>query len=98
MRDRQLPIEGLHVKMPTAITASMDNPTLEIQSMTLLTSHAAQLKVSCRDHGVCLTFYVSATWPAQSAAVTIPPGLGHTVVQGGEAKLERHTPSEPSLR
>jgi hypothetical protein len=98
MRDRQLPIEGLHVNMPTAITASMENPSLEIQSMTLLTSHTAQLKVSCREHGVCLAFYVSAAWPAQSAAVILPPGLGHTVVQTGESKQERATRSEPTLR
>jgi hypothetical protein len=98
MRDRQLPVEGLRVTMPTSITASMENPSLEIQSMTLLTSHTAQLKVSCREHGVCLAFYVSATWPAQSSAVTMPPGLSHTVVQPGELKQERATRSEPTLR
>jgi hypothetical protein len=98
MRDRQLPIEGLHVTMPTSITASIDHPSLEIQSMTLLTSHTAQLKVSCRERGVCLAFYVSATWPAQSATVILPPGPDHTIMQAGEAKLERATRSEPTLR
>jgi len=99
MRDRQLPIEGLRVIMPTSITASLDHPSLEIESMTLLSPHTAQLKVSCREPGVCLAFYVSATWPAQSVAVTMPPGLGHTIVQAGEAKLERAaTRSEPTLR
>src|SRR5665213_423857 len=98
MRDRRLPIEGLHVTMPTSITASVDHPSLEIQSMTLLTPHTAQLKVSCREHGACLAFYVSATWPAQSAPVVLPPGPDHAVVQAGEAKLERATRSEPTLR
>ena len=36
MRDRQLPIEGLHVIMPASITATLDHPELEIESMTLL--------------------------------------------------------------
>jgi len=99
MRDRQLPIEGLHVTMPALITASIDHPSLNIESMTLLSPRNAQLKVSCRERGVCLAFYVSATWPAQSATVTLPPGLGRTDVQTGEAKLERTaTRSEPTLR
>jgi hypothetical protein len=87
MRDRQLPIDGLHVTMPTSITASIDHPSLNIESMTLLTPHNAQLKVSCRERGVCLAFYVSATWPAPSATVTLPPGLGHSSGQAGDAKL-----------
>jgi hypothetical protein len=99
MRDRQLPIEGLHVTMPTSITASIDHPSLNIESMTLLTPNNAQLRVSCRERGVCLAFYVSATWPAPSATVTMPPGLGHSSGQAGEAKLEHTvTRSEPTLR
>jgi hypothetical protein len=99
MRNSQLPIEGLHVTMPVVITASLDHPELQIESMTLLSPHSAQLKVACREHGVCLAFYVSATWPAQSASVTLPPGLGHTDVQAGEAKLERvAVRHEPALR
>jgi len=99
MRDGQLPIEGLHVTMPASITASLDHPDLEIESMTILSPHSAQLKVACREHGVCLAFYVSATWPAQSAAVTLPPGLGHPDVQTGEAKPERVAARrEPALR
>ena len=99
MRERQLPIEGLHVIMPASITATLDHPNLEIESMTLLSPHSAQLKVACREHGVCLAFYASATWPAQSASVTLPPGLGHTDVQTGGAKLERVAARrDPALR
>jgi hypothetical protein len=89
MHDRQLPVEGLQVTMPTSITASIDHPSLNIESMTLLTPHNAQLKVSCRERGVCMAFYVSATWPAPSATVTLPPGLGHSSGEAGETKPAR---------
>jgi hypothetical protein len=99
MRDRQLPVDGLHVSMPSSITAAIDRPSLQIESVRLLTPHNAQLKVSCRERGACLAFYVSATWSAQSASVSLPPGLGHTDVQTGEAKLEpTATRIAPTLR
>jgi hypothetical protein len=62
MQYRQLPTKGVEVRLAAPITAVSDNPMLEIQSVTQVSSHGAQLKVACRNRTQCLPFYASATW------------------------------------
>jgi hypothetical protein len=67
MQYRQLPTEGVEVRLAAPITAAADNPMLDVQSVTQVNAHSAQLKVVCRNRTQCLPFYVSATWPEASA-------------------------------
>ena len=91
MQYRQLPVEGVQVKLCAPMTASSPNPMLDIQTMTLVGQHGAQLRVACRTRGECLPFYVSVTWPEGADAVHVPAGLAH---QGARTRAE--VPSPPS--
>ena len=76
MRYRQLPTDGVEVRLSAPMTASSVNPMLDIQTMTMVDAHSAQLRIACRVRSECLPFYVAARWPA-ATGLTIPDALTH---------------------
>jgi hypothetical protein len=72
MQNRQLPTEGVEVKIAAPITASIEEPLLDIQTIALLNAHTAQIKMACRNRTECLPFYVSATWSEAPVTPLLP--------------------------
>jgi hypothetical protein len=85
MQGRQLPTEGVQVRLSAPMTSSSASPMLEIQAMTPIGQHGAQLRVACRTRGECLPFYVSVSWPEGAVEVRVPASLAR---QGSRAKNE----------
>ena len=98
MQYRQLPVEGVQIRLSAPITASSASPMLDIQSMTMTDAHHAQMRIACRAHGECLPFYVAAKWPDASATVTVPEGLARKQVQASAPVKLNETPAEGKLR
>jgi hypothetical protein len=73
MEDRQLPTRGVQVSLAAAMTASIEDPPLEVQAVTLLSSHQVRLRISCRDRTQCLSFFAIATYPEDLKPATLKP-------------------------
>jgi len=63
MLGRQLPTRDARIVIAAPITALSENPQLEVQSMQLVSSHELRLRISCRNHAECLSFFALATYP-----------------------------------
>ena len=74
MQHRQLPVEGVQIRLAAPITSSVNNPMLDIESMQRSNSHNAQLRIACRNHTECLSFYVSVTWPESASPGALVAG------------------------
>jgi hypothetical protein len=98
MKYRQLPIEGVQVRLAAPITSSAPNPMLDIQTMTRIDDHNAQLRFACRVRPECLPFYVAVTWPTTAASVTVPGPLAREagLVRGTGQHSE--TPANGAMR
>lgn len=62
MQDRQLPTDGVEVRLAADITSAVTRPALEIQSMVPLNAHEVRLRITCRDRSECLPFFAVATY------------------------------------
>jgi hypothetical protein len=93
MQSRQLPTEGVEVKMPATITSSVAGPSLEIQSIVLLNARTAQIKMTCRNHADCLPFYVSASWPEESAVPAIQTSTLRAASSAQAGTVQEQQPS-----
>ncbi len=98
MEYRQLPVEGVQVRLSAPITASSSNPMLDIQTMTMVGVHSAQLRVACRVHAECLPFYVAATWPDAHTAMTIPGELFRPSVLSSTVAKAIEAPAQDALK
>jgi hypothetical protein len=114
MQQRQLSIDGVQVRIAAPVTAAVPNPTLDIQTFSSVDRQNAQIRIGCRNHTECLSFYVAVTWPAQSATAQPPAAQSQNVDQTNSAPVApgmtastfpaetndlRHTPSpSPTLR
>ena len=100
MQGRQLPTAGVQLRLSAPITALSANPRLEIQSISLTGTSAAELKVACSNRADCTPFYVAAAWPesaptaalAEKAPVSAPISSTPTtdeasIHRGGHATL-----------
>lgn len=63
MEGRQLPTQGVQVRLAAPITSVSASPQLEIQSVALLNPHEMRLRMNCRDRSECLAFFAFATYP-----------------------------------
>ena len=97
MQYRQLPTAGVEVKLAAPITAAADNPMLEIETVTQLGPHSAQLKVGCRTRSQCLPFYVAATWP-EAVPNSTPSSPVHEVEPSHVLQVPAETPSAPTVK
>jgi hypothetical protein len=88
MHMRQLPVEGVQVRIAAPITATVANPMLEIETLTRTDERSAQMRVACRVRSECLTFYVSATWSGAVAKV-VPASLELTPQHEPGEEIER---------
>jgi hypothetical protein len=86
MQNRQLPVEGVQVRIAAPITATVAHPMLEIQTLTRTDAQSAQMRVACRVQSECLTFYVSATW---SGAKVVPASLELTPKHASAEAIEQ---------
>jgi hypothetical protein len=72
MKSRRMPVDGLQVELSAAITASVPNPDLEVQSVSLTGDRHAMLRLACRNSAECIPFYISAAWPQGSEPIALP--------------------------
>lgn len=75
MQGRQLPTQGVQVKMPAPMTSSNANAQLEIKSVTPLNSHQLRMRIGCRVQSDCLPFFALAVFPEDSIAGGMPVKL-----------------------
>ncbi len=77
-------IEGVQVVIAAPMTATVAEPALEIQSITMLTAHRVRLRMACRAHTACLPFFAIATWPERTPPESLPPELRGRSAAGNE--------------
>jgi hypothetical protein len=95
MEQRQLPVNGVQVRLAAPITASVAEPALDIHSLMPGDKHSAQLLVGCRNSAECLPFYVSVSWPVEVDVATLHNSLVHETENGRDAAV-RAVPAEAS--
>ncbi len=71
MLGRQLPTKDARIVIAAPITALSENPQLEVQSMQLVSPHELRLRISCRNHAECLSFFALATYPEPVEPATL---------------------------
>jgi hypothetical protein len=76
MQQRQLSIDGVQVRISAPVTAAVPNPSLDIQNFSSIDRQNAQIRIGCRNHNECISFYVAVTWPAQPSAQQKPAEQG----------------------
>ena len=72
MQARQLPTQGAQIMIAAPITASIEDPQLDIQSVALVSPREIRLRMSCRDHAQCLSFFALASYPQVVSADMLP--------------------------
>ena len=75
MQARQLPTQGAEIKIAARITASIEYPQLDIQSVALVSPREIRLRMSCRNHAQCLSFFAVASYPHMVSAEMLPTKL-----------------------
>ena len=94
----QLPSAGAEIRIAARISSAVADPLLQVQSMSLLSSHTAQLRIVCQNHFDCVPFYVSVVWPEESEDITVPAALSRTPPQSKRPPVAvSATPNSPSL-
>jgi hypothetical protein len=72
MQGRQLPTQGAQIRIAAPITASLENPQLDIQAIALVSPREIRLRMSCRNRTVCPSFFALASYPQVVNADTLP--------------------------
>lgn len=85
MQQRQLSIDGVQVRIAAPVTAAVPNPMLDIQTFSSVDRQNAQIRIGCRNHTECISFYVAVTWPAQSSAAQTPAQQDHQSADNTES-------------
>jgi hypothetical protein len=85
MQGRQLPTQGARIRIAAPITASLENPQLDIQAITLVSPREIRMRMGCRNRAVCPSFFALASYPQVINAATLP------------ARLESTTPTSQTL-
>lgn len=77
MGAKGLTVNGVTVSLATPISATVENPVLEVVSVTPEGERAAQLLVSCRSRLDCPSFYATARWSnaAGNSGISASPGF-----------------------
>ena len=73
MQGRHWPITDVQVRLAAAITATLAEPSLEINSVSTGASHELMLRMGCRVHTECLPFFASAVWPVDAPMPNLFP-------------------------
>jgi hypothetical protein len=63
LADRQVPVQGLEVRIAAPITSAAAIPVLDIQSVAANTSHSARIRFACHVRHECMPFYATVNWP-----------------------------------
>jgi hypothetical protein len=71
MGARGLTVEGVRVTLPAPVQATVENPVLDLVSVTPSGERSAQLLISCRTRSQCPSFYASAKWDGRPAVSTL---------------------------
>jgi hypothetical protein len=91
MKSRRMPVDGLQVALSAEITASVPNPDLEVQSVSVTGTRRAMLRLACKSSAECIPFYISAAWPEGSDPVSLPSPAPaqqtRTLTQGSQAPV-----------
>lgn len=94
MAERDLPVDGLQLKLAAQITATVANPQLEIQTVLMVNPHEARIRLACRNHSECLPFFATAAWPNRVEPIVLPTDLdrhsaGKPVTKAADAMTVR---------
>lgn len=63
MRAVLLPTDGVQVQLAAPVTSSLSAARLEVVSVWPLPPHQVRLRLACGDHGACLPFFATMTYP-----------------------------------
>ena len=72
MRGHAWSIEGVRITLPAAITTTVADPKLGIETASMLGTHEARLRVVCRVRAACLPFFATAVWPENVESISPP--------------------------
>ena len=73
MQGRGWPLDEVRIRLAAPVTATVQEPALEIKAVSQEHGEEVLLRLSCRVHSECLPFYASATWPAGGAKPALLP-------------------------
>ena len=103
MQQRQLPIEGVQIRISAPITSVSANPMLDVQTVSLTGTGSAQLRLACRSRNDCSPFYVAANWPESTkqttltSAVANPAGKSVPAAETAALMDQSATPGKPAV-
>lgn len=72
MQSRQLPTQGAQIRIAAPITASLENPQLDIQAIALISPREVRMRLSCRNRAVCPAFFALVSYPQGENAPSLP--------------------------
>ena len=104
MRARGWEVQGVQVTMAAPMTAAVADPALAIQTITMLGTHEARLRMVCRAQAACLPFFATAVWPESTESTSLPQALmGHgarekETLRAAEPVFAGVEPGQPKLR
>lgn len=93
MQGLDLPVAGVQLRLAAPVTATVAEPLLKIDFVSLGTGHEAMLRMACRVHTECLPFFASAAWPTDAP---MPDLLAKSASRNGSG-FSGHTP-EPRTK
>lgn len=82
MQGRGWSTEGVQIRLAVPVTTTTADPTLQIESVSTVAAHEVLLRVRCRVHTECLSFFASAVWPTNGP---IPRLAADFASRGGSA-------------
>lgn len=75
MQIRQLPTQDAKIRIAAPITASLENPQLDIQAIALISPREIRMRMGCRNRPVCPAFFAFVSYPQDVNAETLPEKL-----------------------
>lgn len=81
MQGRDWSLDEVRIRLSAPVTSTVQEPALEITSVSQGPGHDVMLRMTCHVHTECLPFYASAMWPAdgRGPGAATKGGLGAMV-------------------
>lgn len=96
MEERQMPTRGVQVRLAAAITAAVQKPRLEIETVMPVSPRELRMRMACSDRSQCLPFFAIATYPEDVNPATLAIKPEHLVSVGDHPEPAAHAPSVSS--
>ena len=99
MQDRQVPVQGVQIRLAIPITSTVVHPALEVQDITPLNQHDVRLRIACHDRSECLPFFAIASYTDTIDLAAFGIKSGHHTVPAtrpaAATKLDAETSAPP---